>query len=96
MHDSKALQRFSLVEPNIISSTYIWTISISLSTCLVNKVVSTLPLTKPSERRNVESLSYQALGACFKPYKVLSNLKTKSECVGSVGPVAFHSSFDDD
>ena len=55
----------------------------SLSTCLVNKIISTLSLTKPLERRNVESLSYQALRACFKPYKILSNLKIKSGCVGS-------------
>jgi len=46
-------------------------------------VVSIIPLAKPLEIRNDESLSYQALGACFKPYKALSSLKTKSGCVGS-------------
>ena len=46
-------------------------------------MVSTLPFIKPFEIRNVESLSYQALGACFELYKTLSNLKTKSGYVGS-------------
>ena len=58
----------------------------SLSTCLVNNVVSTLPLTKSLERRKLESLSYQALGAYFKPYKAFSSLKTNSGCVGSINP----------
>ena len=53
----------------------------SLPTCLVNKVVSTLPLTKSLDKRKEESLSYQALGACFKSYNALSSLKTKSECI---------------
>ena len=43
----------------------------------------TLPSTKSFEIRKVESLSYQALGAYFKPYKALSSLKTASECAGS-------------
>ena len=46
-------------------------------------MASTLPFTKLFEIRKVESLSYQALRAYFKPYKVLSNLKTKSGCVRS-------------
>jgi len=46
-------------------------------------VISIFPLIKPFEIRNVESLSYHALGAYFKPYKALSTLKTKSGCVGS-------------
>ena len=49
-------------------------------------MVSTLPLTKLFEIKKIESLSYQALGACFKPYKALSSLKTKSGCVGSTNP----------
>ena len=49
-------------------------------------MVSIVPLAKPLEIRNDESLSYKALGACFKPYKSLSSLKTKSECVGSTNP----------
>ena len=47
----------------------------SLPTCLVNNMVSTLSLTKLFDRRKLESLSYQALGACFKPYNALSSLK---------------------
>ena len=43
-----------------------------------------LPFTKSFEIINVESLSYQALGTYFKSYKALSNLKTKSGCVGSI------------
>jgi len=52
-------------------------------------MVSILPFTKLFEIRNVESLSYQALGACFKPYKALSNLKTKFRCVGSTNPEGY-------
>ena len=48
--------------------------------------MSTLSLTKLFEIRKVESLSYQALGACFKPYKALSSYKIKSRCVGSTNP----------
>ena len=47
----------------------------SLSTCLVNNVLSTLPLIKSFEMRKLKSLSYQALGACFKPYNALLSLK---------------------
>ena len=84
MHDSKFLQSFSLIDPKMISSTYICTIKISLSACFVNKVVSTLPLIKPFKTRKLLNLSYQALRACFKPYKVLSSLNTNSGCVGSM------------
>jgi len=45
--------------------------------------VLTLSFTNPFETRKAESLSYQALGACFEPYKALPNLKTKSGCAGS-------------
>jgi len=83
MHDSKSLQNFSEVDPNRISSTYICTIKISLSTCFVNKVVSILPLMKLFSTRKLLNLSYQAFGACFIPYKAFSSLNTKSECVGS-------------
>jgi len=63
----------------MISSIYICTIRISLSTCFANKVVSTLPLTKSFKTGKLESLSYQTLGVCFKPYKALSSLKTKPD-----------------
>ena len=45
--------------------------------------MSTLPLTKSFNRRKLESLSYQALGACFKPYNALSSLKIKFGCMWS-------------
>jgi len=86
MYDSKSLQNFSLVDLKLISSTYIWTIRMSLSIYFINKVASTLPLTKSFEIRKVEILLYQALRDCFKPYKALSSLKAKSGCVGSTNP----------
>ena len=61
----------------------------SLSTYFVNKVVSTLPLIKSFEIRKVESLSYQALGAYFKLYKVFSSLKIKSEYAGLTNPRSY-------
>ena len=48
----------------------------SLSCFLMKRVVSTLPLEKSFFKRNALNLSYQALGACFKPYKAFDNLKT--------------------
>ena len=82
MHNSKSLQSFSLVYPkNDIIDIYLYYQDIT-----INKVVSTLPLTKLLFTRKLLSLSYQALGACFKPYKAFSSLKTKSECVGSKIP----------
>ncbi|GJZ98788.1 hypothetical protein Tco_0671241 [Tanacetum coccineum] len=42
---------------------------------IVNKVGSIVPLVKPLDIRNVESSSYQALGACFNPYRVFLRRK---------------------
>ena len=42
----------------------------------LNKVVSTFPLVKSFSKRKLLKRSYQALGACFKPYKDFFNLKT--------------------
>ncbi|GJR33083.1 hypothetical protein Tco_1109315 [Tanacetum coccineum] len=36
---------------------------------IVNRFGSMIPLVKPLEIRNFESSSYQALGACFYPYR---------------------------
>jgi len=66
----------SFVDPKIISSTYICTMSKSSFLVLVNKVVSIFPLVNHFSKRNPLSLSYHALGAYFKPYKALVNLKT--------------------
>ena len=33
-----------------------------------------LPIEKPLSSKKILSLSYQALGACFKPYNVFVNL----------------------
>ena len=82
----KILTKLFISRFKMISSTYICNIKISSSTCFVNEVVSTLPLTKSFKTRKLESLSYQTLGACFKPNKALSSLKTKSRCVGSTSP----------
>src|SRR3954470_17380723 len=61
--------------PKIISSTYI---KISFLKVLQKRVVSTFPLVKPLSRRKELNLSYQALGACFRPYNDFFNLKTYS------------------
>ena len=42
----------------------------------MNKVVSTFPLIKPFLIRKELSLSYDALRACFKPYRAFESLKT--------------------
>jgi len=52
----------------------------------INKEVSTLPLTKLLFTRKLLNLSYQALRACFKSYKIFSNLKTWSKCVELMNP----------
>ncbi|GKD05453.1 hypothetical protein Tco_1180427, partial [Tanacetum coccineum] len=36
---------------------------------ILNKVGSIVPLEKPLDIRKFDSSSYQALGACFNPYK---------------------------
>ena len=41
-----------------------------------NNVVLSFPLVKPFSIRKPFSHSYQALGACFKPYKAFDNLRT--------------------
>ena len=40
-----------------------------------NNAVSSFPRVKPFSIRKPLSHSYQALGACFKPYKAFDNLK---------------------
>jgi len=62
-----SLQRDALVEPNIIS-TYICTTRMSFSRVLLKSVVSTWPLLKSFLIKKLLSLSYQALGACLRPY----------------------------
>src|SRR3954467_10956291 len=64
--------------PNMISSTSIWKIKISFLKVLQKRAVSTCPLVKPLSRRKALNISYQALGACFRPYNDFSNLKTCS------------------
>ena len=62
------VQRDSLEAPNIILSTYIWKINkLSFLSDLMNKVELIRPLEKPFVMRKELSLSYQALGACFRP-----------------------------
>ena len=39
----------------------------------MNRVVSTFPLEKHLSKRKLLNLSYQALGACFKPYKAFES-----------------------
>ena len=64
---------------NIISSTYICTIKIPLPFLFVKRVVSILSQFKScSIRKDFNIYIYQALGACFKPYKAFFSLKTWS------------------
>src|SRR4051812_4854650 len=67
--------------PKIISSKYIWQIKISFLKVLLKRVVSTCLLVKPFSRRKELNLSYQVLGACFRPYNDFFNLKT---CYGDL------------
>jgi len=71
-----SLRKESLVDPKIISSTFICTKRISCNFLLIKSVVSTFPLVKPFSKRNLLKRSYQALGACFKPYRAFFNLNT--------------------
>jgi len=73
-------QRVVLVEPKVISSIYIWAIKISFFNDFLNSVVSTWPLEKPFSKRKLASLSYQALGAYFRPYIQVLSLKAYSRC----------------
>ena len=70
-----SLHRESLVDPKIISSTYICTKRISCNFLLIKSVVSTFPLVKPFSKRNLFNRSNQAVRACFKPYRAFFNLK---------------------
>jgi hypothetical protein len=81
-----SLQRDALVEPNIISSTYICTTRMSFSRVLLKSVVSIWPLLKSFLIRKLLSLSYQALGACYKPYSDFLSLKTWSGFLRSSKP----------
>jgi hypothetical protein len=60
-------QNEALVEPKMISSTYIWHTNKSLPIIQVKSVESTLSILKPFSIRKFLSYSYHALGACFSP-----------------------------
>ena len=42
----------------------------------MKRAMSTFPLEKPFSKRKLLNLSYQALRACFTPYKAFESLKT--------------------
>jgi len=75
MHFVDSIQRDLLLTPNIISSTYIYTSKRSLPFLFVKRVVLSLSMLKSFSMRKVFNLSYQALSACFKPYKAFLSLK---------------------
>ena len=60
-----------LVEPKIISSTCIWHKNSPPSYVFVKRVGSREPGLKPLLFRNSLSVSYQAWGACLRPYSAL-------------------------
>ena len=58
-----------------MSSTYIWIIKKSWLDFLMKRVVSTFSLENPFSNKKLLNLSYQALGAYFKPYNTFESLK---------------------
>jgi hypothetical protein len=56
-----------LVDPNIMSSTYIWHTNKSLPCLRVKRVGLALPISKPYFKRNSLRHSYHGLGACLSP-----------------------------
>jgi hypothetical protein len=56
-----------LVEPNIMSSTYIWHTNKSLPCLRVKRVGTAFPISKPFFNRNSLRHSYHAHGACLSP-----------------------------
>jgi len=55
-------------------------------TYLLERVVSALPIIKPFSKRKELNFSYQAYGAYFRPYRVLSSLKRWFGSVWSTNP----------
>jgi hypothetical protein len=67
-HDfAKLFKKDLLVEPKIMSSTYIWHTNKSLSILLVKRVESPVPILKSLSIRKSLMHSYHALGACLSP-----------------------------
>src|SRR3954471_1220164 len=77
---------FWLVQPKIMSSTYIWHTNSSPSYVFVKSVGSRDPGLKPLLFRKSLIVSYQARGACLRPYRALFSLYTISGCFGSSKP----------
>ena len=66
IHLENYSQRETLVAPKIISSTYIWTKSMSFSLVVMKRVIN-FPHFKTLFQNKLLNISYHALGACFKP-----------------------------
>jgi hypothetical protein len=67
-HDfAKLIKKDLLVEPKIMSSTYIWHTNKSLRILQVKSVESILSILKPLSIRKSLRHSYHALGACLSP-----------------------------
>src|SRR5512141_1179648 len=68
---------FWLVQPKIMSSTYIWHTNSSPSYVFVKSVGSRDPGLKPFLFRKSLIVSYHARGACLRPYSALFILKAR-------------------
>lgn len=68
----------SLVAPNMISSTKIWTSKMSCLIFLIKEVLSTCPLWNVFSRNNLLRRSYHTLWAIFIVYEAFLSLKTWS------------------
>ena len=77
---------FWLVQPKIISSTYIRHTNSSPLYVFVKRVGSREPGMKPLLFRKFLSVSYWAWGAYLRPYSALLSLYTMSGCFGSSKP----------
>jgi hypothetical protein len=74
-HDlAKLITKILLVEPKMMSSTYIWHTNKSLPIFLAKSVKFALPILKPFLIRKSLRHSYHALGACLSPQSALWSL----------------------
>ena len=77
---------FLSVQPKIMSATYIWHTNNSPPYVFVKSVGSREPGLKLLLFRKSLSVSYQARGACLRPYSALLSFYTISGCFGSSKP----------
>ena len=72
----KSSQRVLSVDPKIYCPHRFERLGYDHSLFFTNRVETALPTEKPVFNKKVLSLSYQARGVCFNPYKARFSLKT--------------------